>query len=134
VGRNIGPACSCQVITACEHVEPWTLRESPQTSGGTTCAEAKSQTERLIRIARNVLDAAGYPMGQNKVSRIVRTFEARVAGNGWSFFDYFANSIQLDAQRRRELLARPDIARVICYADPTGETAVSRVMRQRRPS
>jgi hypothetical protein len=101
-----------------------------QTSGGTTSAEAESQVERLVRIAHSVLDATGYAMGSSKVRRIVRTFEARVAGNGWSFFDYFANSIQLDAARRRELLNRPDIARVICYADPTGEMAVANVLRE----
>ena len=101
------------------------------TSGGTTSAEATGQTERLIRIAWTVLKNTGYPMGGSKVRRLVRTFEARVAGNGWSFFDYFANSIQLDAEHRRQLLNRPEVRRVISYADPTGETAVNRVMRQR---
>lgn len=99
------------------------------TSGGTTCAEAKSQTEALLRLAHAIIDNCGVRMGPNKVSRIVRTFEARVAGNGWSFFDFLANTIQLDAERRRQLLNNPDIARVISYADPTGEAAVNNVMR-----
>jgi hypothetical protein len=94
-----------------------------------TSAEAESQTERVARIAYAVLDAVGYEMSRAKVSRIVRSFEARVAGNGWSFFDYFANRIQLDSERRRQLLSDPDVLRVIAYADPTGETAVRNVMR-----
>jgi hypothetical protein len=98
-------------------------------SGGTTRAEAKGQTEKLIRAAHAILDGCGYEMGPNKVARIVRTFEKRVAGNGWSFFDFLANTVQLDADKRRHLLNDPDVMRVVSYADPTVETAVSNVMR-----
>lgn len=111
---------------------PAALAAAPQTSGGITGAEAKGQTERLIRVAQMLLIESGYPMGARRVNRLARDFESRVAGNGWSFFDYFANRIQLDAQKRRELLSRPDIARVIAYADPTGETAVNNVMKGAR--
>lgn len=107
-------------------------RTGSLSSGGSTSAAAKSQTDDLVRVARELLNVAGYPMGQSKVSRIVRTFESKVAGNGWSFVDYFANKIQMDADQRRALLARPEIARVIGYADPTGETAVANVMRGAR--
>lgn len=98
------------------------------TSGGTTGAEG---TERLIRAAHVILDNCGVTLGPRKVHRIVRTFEARVAHNGWSFFDFLATSIQLDAARRVQLLNNPDVQRVIAYADPTGETAVRNVMRAR---
>lgn len=96
------------------------------TSGGTT------GTERLIRAAHVILDNCGIALGPRKVHRIVRTFESRVAGNGWSFFDFLATSVQLDAERRRQLLDDPTIARAIAYADPTGETAVHNVMRSAR--
>ena len=92
-------------------------------SGGNTSAEAR------IRAAHAVLDHCGYPMSPSKVMRLVRTFESRVAANGFSFFDFFANAIQLDAARRRAMLADPDLALVISYADPTGEAAVRNVMR-----
>lgn len=96
---------------------------APQTSGGTTSAEAR------VRAAHAVLDECGYSMSHSKVMRLVRTFERSVAPNGFSFFDFFANAIQLDAAQRRSLLAAPDVARAISYADPTGETAVHNVMR-----
>lgn len=99
---------------------------STLTPGGTTGAEG---TERLIRAAHVILDNCGMTLGPRKVHRIVRTFEARVAHNGWSFFDFLATSIQLDADRRVQLLNDPDVQRVIAYADPTGETAVRNVIR-----
>jgi hypothetical protein len=40
--------------------------------------------------------------------------------------------VQLTAQQRRQALANPDIARVIAYTDPTGETAVNNVMTASR--
>ena len=101
------------------------------TSGGTTSAEATGQTEKLLRVAHVVLDNCGLAMSASKVSRLVRNYEAQVAGNGWTFFDFLANRICLDAERRRLLLLNPEVARVISYADPTGETAVNRVLRGR---
>lgn len=92
----------------------------------------QTETEDLARIAHTVIDNCGIGMSRSKISRIVRTFEARVAGNGWSFFDFLANTIQLDAEKRRQLLNNPDVMRVIAYADPTGETAVNNVLRGHR--
>lgn len=102
---------------------------APQTSGGTKCAEAKGQTERLINDAHVILDGVGYPMGPNKVSRLVRRYQTTVARNGWTLFDFISSAIQLDAEQRRRAMLHPDIARVIAYADPTGESAVRNVMR-----
>lgn len=101
------------------------------TSGGKTSAEATGQTERNLASAHAILDGCGYPMGSSKVRRIVRRFEVAAAPNGWALFDYIATAIQLDADQRRTALAMPDVARAISYADPTGETAVGNVMRQR---
>jgi hypothetical protein len=48
----------------------------------------------------------------------------------WVPFEAFlVNSMQLTAQQRRQALANADIARVVAYADPTGETAVNNVLR-----
>ena len=88
-------------------------------------------TEQLTRIAHSVLDHFGYEMTRSHISRLVRRFQVSVAGSGWSFFDYTANAIRLDAHQRREALLDPDVARAISYADPTGETAVRNVMRAR---
>jgi hypothetical protein len=106
---------------------------STSASGETRAPRPEGQTtaEDLARIAHAVLDNCGLDMSRSKVSRLIRTFQARVAGNGWSFFDFLANSIQLDAEHRRQLLHTPDVARVISYADPTGETAVRNVLRHR---
>lgn len=69
-------------------------------------------------------------MGARRVNRLVQTFGARVERNGFGFFDFLANTIQLDAAARRRALADPDVARAISYADPTGEKAVAHVMRE----
>lgn len=90
-----------------------------------------TRTETLIRVAHAILEHAGYEgIGPRKVHRLVRQYQDRVAPNGWSFLDYLANAVQMDAERRRGLFADPALARVIAYADPTGETAVKNVMRE----
>jgi hypothetical protein len=92
-------------------------------TGGTTSAE------RLIKAAHLVLDNCGIAMSPSKVSRIVRQYRRQVEDNGFGFFDYLANAVQLSDQQKRAALLNPDIARAISYADPTGETAVNNVMR-----
>lgn len=69
-------------------------------------------------------------MSHSKVVRIVRRFEDSHDGHGLSFFYYLAAMVRLDAEQQRQMLLNPDVARVIAYADPTGETAVNRVMRE----
>lgn len=105
-------------------------RGAKPASGGFTSAEAKSQTEQLTRIAHATLADCGMEMAPSKVSRLVRSFQHRVAGNGWSFFEFFANATILTTAQRRQALANPDVARTIAYADPTGELAVANVMRE----
>jgi hypothetical protein len=92
-------------------------------TGGTT------SVEKLKRAAHLVLDNCGIRMSPSKVSRIVRQYKGRVEANGFGFFDYLANAVQLSDQQKRAALLNPDIARAISYADPTGETAVNNVMR-----
>lgn len=95
-------------------------------SGGTKSAED------LIRDARIILANCGVPLGQSKLSRLVRTYQARVERNGFAFFDFLATAVQVTDARRRTALADPEVQRVISYADPTGETAVANVMRGHR--
>ena len=87
--------------------------------------------EALTRAAHTILDNCGVPMGPSKISRLVRTFSARVEQNGFAFFDFLANAVVLSAEQRRVALANPDVQRVLSYADPTGETAVANVMAAR---
>lgn len=88
--------------------------------------------DELVRHAHALLANCGVTMGASKVSRLVREFRARVEQNGFSFEEFIVNSVQLTAEQRRRALSDPQIARVIAYADPTGETAVNRVVRETR--
>lgn len=103
---------------------------SPQAAtqtGGTTSAEG--QVERLLGAARVILENCGVEIGHSRLCRMVRRYVRDVAPYGWTFFDFLANEIALDADARRRALDNPAIARVIAYADPTGETAVNNVLR-----
>jgi hypothetical protein len=101
-------------------------------SGGTTSAEANSQTQQAISAAHVILANVGIRMSPSKVSRLVRQFEARVMRNGWTFFEFLGNAAQLSEDQRRRALCDPELARVISYLDTTGETAARNVDRQRR--
>jgi len=83
-----------------------------------------------MSVAHVVLANCGVSTTPAKVRRMVQTFQQRVERNGFAFFDFLANSVQLDSATRRRALADPDIQRVIAYADPTGETAVRNVMKE----
>lgn len=98
---------------------------------GTRCSDFAGQdaTEALKAAAATILTNCGFNYGPNRINRLVMAFRKRVEGNGFAFFDFLANSVQLDVEARRRALANPDIQRVISYSDPTGETAVANVMR-----
>ena len=85
--------------------------------------------DALINTAHLILTNVGYSMSATKVQRLVSTFERRVQNNGFSFFEFIANSVAMSAGQRREALLNPEIARAISYADPTGEMAVTNIMR-----
>jgi len=85
--------------------------------------------DALINAAHLILANVGYPMSATKVQRLVSTFERRQC-HGFTFFEFIANSVALSADQRRAALLNPDIAQVIAYADPTGESAVNNVMRR----
>lgn len=71
-------------------------------------------------------------MSPSKVSRLVRQYKYRVEQNGFPFEAFLVNSVQMTEQQRRRLLADPAVARVISYADPTGETAARNVDKGKR--
>lgn len=91
-----------------------------------------ASVERLVRDAHVILGNCGVSMAPSKVSKLVRTYKHRVEHNGFAFFTFLANAIQLDQQSRREALLNPEIVRVITYADITGETAARNVDRRER--
>lgn len=106
-------------------------RAANPTSGGFKSAEAKRQTDTLINHAHTIINACGYSMSGSKVIRLVRQFQASVEQNGWAFWDFIANAMLLSDDQRRRAVGHPEIARVISYSDPTGETAVNNVMGKR---
>lgn len=85
--------------------------------------------EDLKAAARTILWNCGIEYGPSKIHRLCCHFVNRVQHNGFDFFDFIANRVELTAQQRRTALANPDVQRVIAYADPTGEIAVANVMR-----
>lgn len=101
-----------------------------------TCAEANqgqtASVETLTRDAGAVLNACGVELSRQRISTLVRRYKGGIEGRGFAFVDYLLNAVQLTAEQRRNALRHPAIARVIAYADPTGETAVNNVMRADR--
>ena len=93
------------------------------TAGGSTSAET------LVRHAHKLLADSGVAMSPSRVSRLVRDYKRRVETNGFGFEAFLVNTALLTADQRRRALLNPDIARVVSYADPTGETAVNNVVR-----
>jgi hypothetical protein len=64
-------------------------------------------------------------MGPRRVNKLVRDYQAKVEKNGFDFFFFLATAVQLSEEQRRRALLNPDVARVISYADPTGEKATN---------
>lgn len=87
--------------------------------------------EELKSTLRAVLERQGIEWGPNKVNRHVVRYLEQVAPKGVGFFDHTVNVLALSVDRRRGLLADPSLARVISYADPTGETAVRNVLQKK---
>ncbi|AFO10234.1 hypothetical protein TAJ_49 [Mycobacterium phage Taj] len=86
-----------------------------------------SQLQVMQRAAHLAFaDTDGGVVTPAKINRLVRRFGHRLRRAGINFDELFA----LPPQRQRAALGDPDLLRVIAYADPTGETAVNRVMRQ----
>jgi hypothetical protein len=98
-------------------------------SGGAT---SPTQTE-LVNAARTVATCLGLSLSENRIVRLVLRFKSKAPQGGKHlFFQFLCSAVDLNNSQKRAALAHPDIARVIGYADPTGEQAVNNVMRRRR--
>lgn len=87
-------------------------------------------TESLIRDAHLFMAACGISRGNSWVTRVVRDYlQASLAA--MPFGIYLAARLDLNARQRRSLAERADMRYLLSYADPTGETAVRNVMRER---
>lgn len=92
---------------------------------------SSTSAETLIRHAHGLLERCGIHLSPSKVSRLVREYKHRVEQNGFPFEAFLVNTVQLTAAQRAQAKLDPEIARVINYADKTGELAVNNVLRQR---
>jgi hypothetical protein len=79
--------------------------------------------------AREELLAAGIELSRSKVNRkFVEFWELQPGGDLDAFKRYLARTL---AQERGEWVTDPDHARVVSYADKTGEEAVKNVHKDR---
>lgn len=88
--------------------------------------------EHLLRIASVVASRTGVELTAGRLRKLVTHYRRSSQTGPWGFFDYIANALQLDALTKQRARRDPTVQRVIEYADPTGEQAVSNVMRERR--
>jgi hypothetical protein len=72
---------------------------------------------------------AGIVASRQKLFRLVHAYRHTAERNGFALMDFIANRVQMTAMQRR--IAGDELTRVIAYADPTGEHAVARVLRER---
>jgi hypothetical protein len=96
----------------------------PQTSGGSTSAEA------LIRRAHQLLAACDVPLSPSRVTRLVREYKFKVEPRGLDFDTYFRNAMiqvaDYQAQRMAGMVLTPDekSGRPTAHSDhATGERA-----------
>lgn len=73
----------------------------------------------------------GLDYGPNKVNRLCVEYVGQPRRNGFTFAEFITTKVHLRAEQHRAALANPDLHRRISYADPTGETAVNKVTRER---
>lgn len=100
--------------------------------GGTTTgrqALTASQLELMTRAAHKALVDCDVVIGPSKVSRLVRKFAKAVSRQGLTFHEFLTNEAHLSPVQQRRIVGHPEWARVIAYSDPTGEAAVSNVLR-----
>lgn len=85
-----------------------------------------STEERVVRCLRAACAEAGVSVPQSRVSKIARRFvRLSVEDPSLSFHGFLVGESQCRVAR----VPPSEWARVIAYADPTGETAVANVLR-----
>jgi hypothetical protein len=107
-----------------------TLTQSPDTRRDAKRRRQGTVTpEVLNRDAHQLLAKCGIERSPSWVKRTVRDYARHVSGNGFPFGAYLLNRVEMNAVQRRVAMNDPELASMLCYADPTGETAVNRVIR-----
>ncbi|TAM68155.1 MAG: hypothetical protein EPN48_11725 [Microbacteriaceae bacterium] len=89
------------------------------------------ETRSIRDQIRDFLDSAGLVRTNSWVHRVSRDY-ARLAIQGTPVWLFVATRLALNAQERRRIAQDEDLRYVLTYADPTGETAVRHVMKDRR--
>jgi hypothetical protein len=79
---------------------------------------------------REFLQTSGLERTESWVQRVSRDY-ARLAIPGTPVGVFIATRIALNPVERRRLAERADLRYLLSYADPTGETAVRNIMRDR---
>lgn len=111
-------------------MSPPTTATLPTARPGGSTAPTRDE---LINAACLIRDNCGLVFGTRRIFRLVDTFKARAPrASGQVFFQYFCGEVQLTVEQQQRALHDPDVARVLAYADPTGEAAVNHVLRERR--
>jgi hypothetical protein len=91
-----------------------------------TCAE---HTDLLVRDAGKLLDVCGVTRSRQWVSRTVRAYlDAPI--REMRFGAFLVARVELNNAQRRLLADREDLRYLLTYSDPTGETAMRRVMKE----
>ncbi len=116
------------------------LRGGAEPPGGTVAPSIRREhesrgsgsatPESLTRDAHRLLDACGIARSPKWVQRVVRDY-CSASASGLPFGMYLANRVELNAQQRQAILDRSDLRYLLEYADPTGETAVRNVLREK---
>lgn len=91
---------------------------------------AEDTQSKLVADARLLLEACGVKRGGNWISRTVRDFLSAPL-QGLPFGLFLAVRLELSVHQRLELAERADLRYLLTYSDPTGETVVRKVMRER---
>lgn len=104
---------------------PGTIRSNHEDRGQ---GQSVPTVEALLRETHAVLAASSVRLSPSKVARLCRDYVNLVAGKGVPFGAYLANAVMLDRDQRRTFDA---LYYRLSHADPTGETAVRNVDRER---
>ena len=91
----------------------------------------KHFTEALKADSRLILDACNVPATPNFINRVVMRYVGRVAHTGFPFAPWLVSQVQLTAEQRRRAATDPQLAYMLSYADPVGETAIHNVLKGR---
>jgi len=106
----------------------------PSPQGATSIRRGHQSQERrednLLSAATYFLRAAGVEKSKSWVSRTVEAYRAMPV-EGIPLGVFLAARVEMNAQQRRRIAERADLRYLLSYSDPTGETAVRNIMRER---